>query len=550
MTLLASPLTETSAGTTVDEAGSLTDTYTAVLDSEPTEDVTVDLTLSTADITIDLSTLTFTTTNWNTPQTVTVTGVDDDVSEIGDSSVITHTLTSDDTTYSAMGIATVNVSINDNDSSGVTIVESGGSTISAEGGKVDAYTVVLTSEPTENVRLHFTNDDQVNLLSPTFLSLNNRILQFTPDNWDTAQTVRVQAVDDDFDEGPVRSIITHEVRSKDEFYKKRVVSVASVRALIQDDDSATIELTQPATTTLTTSQSSTASYSLVLTSQPTSTVTITMAGTSIATDPASLEFNATNWNVSQSVQVYIPDDAELNSESTTLVHTISSTDANYRSAEIPNLTFTLEDDEVEENVIANIIAIDVPLMDIPARFIAQGATERWECQWSAIETAEISNPNSCQTRITPFAKPIIVTLTVSSGESSHSATLTLQIRESEINTEDSGTRQMGSVQDNMPGGGKTTTDVQHKNAPDGVVTKRFDDGTLFAAPGIDKYFKSEKHGDIRFTRNPSFNNGHGQVCRIDTSVAPKTVRSWVDASGVRCIAGATKSRTSRKIVYV
>lgn len=60
-----------------DEFG-MQDTYTVVLNTEPTTDVTItNVSGDTSEVTVDLAMLTFTTANWDTPQTVTVTGVSD-----------------------------------------------------------------------------------------------------------------------------------------------------------------------------------------------------------------------------------------------------------------------------------------------------------------------------------------------------------------------------------------------------------------------------------------------------------------------------------------
>jgi hypothetical protein len=66
-----------SSGLITTEGGG-TDTFTVVLDVPPTDDVTIDLSSSdTNEGTVSPSTLTFTPANWDVPQLVTVTGVDD-----------------------------------------------------------------------------------------------------------------------------------------------------------------------------------------------------------------------------------------------------------------------------------------------------------------------------------------------------------------------------------------------------------------------------------------------------------------------------------------
>ena len=106
-----------SDGTTSVSEGGPTDSYTVVLNSQPTADVTVSVASpdSPAQIALTPSTLTFTAANWNTPQTVSVAAVDDALVEGLHSSTINSTITSSDAAYSGRAIAPLTVSIVDND---------------------------------------------------------------------------------------------------------------------------------------------------------------------------------------------------------------------------------------------------------------------------------------------------------------------------------------------------------------------------------------------------------------------------------------------------
>ncbi len=88
-----------------------TTTYTVVLDSQPTANVVVAATSGTpARATVAPASRTFTTTNWNTPQTFTVTGV------ASGSSTIRHAATSTDPKYpSSLSIGSVAVAVNPDD---------------------------------------------------------------------------------------------------------------------------------------------------------------------------------------------------------------------------------------------------------------------------------------------------------------------------------------------------------------------------------------------------------------------------------------------------
>ena len=64
---------------------------TVVLDTQPTDNVTVDITENdtTDDISLSTTSLTFGDTTWNDAQTVTITATDDSLDEIDESYTIT-----------------------------------------------------------------------------------------------------------------------------------------------------------------------------------------------------------------------------------------------------------------------------------------------------------------------------------------------------------------------------------------------------------------------------------------------------------------------------
>ena len=104
---------------TVTEDDTAGDSYTVVLDSRPTADVTVTVAgHSGTAVTPDPTTLTFTASNWGTAQTVTVTaGHDADTAD--DAVSLTHSAASTDTDYDGISIDGVAVTVNDNDTAQV-----------------------------------------------------------------------------------------------------------------------------------------------------------------------------------------------------------------------------------------------------------------------------------------------------------------------------------------------------------------------------------------------------------------------------------------------
>ena len=108
-------VTVSKSALTVMEEDATGDTYTVVLDSEPTADVTISIGGQTGtDVTVFPSPMTFTTLNWETAQTVTVTAAND-TDTTNDTVTLTHSAASTDSSYSGITIADVTVTVDDND---------------------------------------------------------------------------------------------------------------------------------------------------------------------------------------------------------------------------------------------------------------------------------------------------------------------------------------------------------------------------------------------------------------------------------------------------
>ena len=110
------------AGLVTTEAGGAAG-FTVVLNAQPTADVTIALSSGdTSEGTVSPASLTFTPANWAVPQTVTVTGVDDDLVD-GHTAYIVSTAaaTSADPDYDGLNAADVAVTNRDNEVAGTTL---------------------------------------------------------------------------------------------------------------------------------------------------------------------------------------------------------------------------------------------------------------------------------------------------------------------------------------------------------------------------------------------------------------------------------------------
>ena len=100
----------------------------------------------------------------------------------------------------------------------VNITETDGGTIVTEDGLTDTYSIALNTQPTADVTITLTTDGQ------TTITLKETIV-FTINNWNTAQTITVAAVDDVVPEGDHISIITHELASTDADYNAETIEL-------------------------------------------------------------------------------------------------------------------------------------------------------------------------------------------------------------------------------------------------------------------------------------------------------------------------------------
>ncbi|MBD1939041.1 putative Ig domain-containing protein [Microcoleus sp. FACHB-68] len=226
----------TPAGVTLNtnEAGG-TATFTVQLNTQPTSDVSIALSSSnTAEGTVS-SSVTFNSLNWNTPQTVTITG-QDDLNADGEVAyqITTAGAVSTDAKYNGLDAPDINVTNTDNDSAGITITQSGGITSVAEGGVSDSYQIALNTIPTGSVEITVTADaqTQISLDGTTF----SNTLTFTRSDLG-AQTIAVRAVDDSIiSEGTHAGTITHAITNSPDSNYPTTLAINLVNVSLTDND--------------------------------------------------------------------------------------------------------------------------------------------------------------------------------------------------------------------------------------------------------------------------------------------------------------------------
>ena len=292
--------------------------YRVSLATQPSADVTVtvaghagtNITLSGDTLTDDV--LTFTPDNWSSAQTVTATAVQDDDATAPPDVTLTHTVRGT-SKYAGVTAADVVVSVNEDDEPGLTVSKT---ELTIEEGGSATYTVVLDTKPTDDVTVAIAGhaDTDITLSGDT---LTNDTLTFTPENWDTAQTVTASARQDDDAVDDAAVTLTHTADGGD-----YVAVTADVVVSVNEDDEPGLTVSKPA---LNIDEGGNDTYTVVLDTEPTDDVTVAIAGhagTDISLDQTSLTFTASTWDTAQTVTVTAAQDDDAASDAAvTLTHT-------------------------------------------------------------------------------------------------------------------------------------------------------------------------------------------------------------------------------------
>ena len=295
---------------TLDEESATGTSYTVSLASQPTGAVTVtigglsgtDLILNGTNLNADREhTLSFTASNWDTVQTVTVTS-NHDADPFDDNSFLLHRATGGGYDSASKSLP---VTVNDNDTAAVVLAPA--SITVGEGSATGiSYTVKLSHAPSGSVTVTIGGHTGTALnITGTTLNASGQ-LTFTSANWNTAQTVTVKA-DQDGNAVSESHTLTHTPSGGG----YSTVTAAALAVTVADDDSTAIVLSE---TSLTVTEGDDVgdSYTVKLATQPSGAVRVTIGGHS-GTDLSisgttlnasdELTFTASTWNTAQTVTV-------------------------------------------------------------------------------------------------------------------------------------------------------------------------------------------------------------------------------------------------------
>ena len=438
-------MTVTPTSLSVAEGGS--NTYTVVLDAEPSGPVTVTIGgASGTDVSVDDPTLEFTTVNWNMAQTVTVSAAED-ADAANDVVTLTHTASGG--SYDDVPVAEVEVSVADNDARRVVVapmqqgVHEGGS---------NTYTVVLSTEPTDDVTVTIAGFDG------TGFSVNDPTLEFTTVDWSTAQTVTVSAAEDD--NGVNETVtLTHTASGGD--YDD--VEVAEVEVSVADNDGRRVVVSP---TSLTVNEGGTKTYTVVLSTEPTDEVTVTIggfSGTSISVHDSMLEFGTGDWDTAQTVTVSAAEDDNGVNETVTLTHTASGGD--YADVAVAEVEVSVADNETASTAVALTVSPNsVEETDTATTVTVTGTLNGSPRTSDTTVTVSVGAPGDTATEGVDYARVGDLTLRIDAGETSGTGTFSLDPTADDVGEAD----EMLSVTGTTTATGltvtSTTVTIVNKNA--------------------------------------------------------------------------------------
>ena len=214
--------------TSVTVAENGTATFTVTLSAAPPSgSVVVDIVSNnTSAATINISQLTFTTANYNIPQTITVTGVNNNT--VPDVSTTIFLAVNNALSYDGYeGVtATVNVNVTNDDLAGFTVTPLA-MTIN-EGGPAGQFSIVLTAQPITDVVFDLINAAPVNTTHVSQVT-------FTAANWNVPVVIDVTAIEDllDTDLTDVIAVTVNQDVSDNSF---DALSAQNVTVSIEDND--------------------------------------------------------------------------------------------------------------------------------------------------------------------------------------------------------------------------------------------------------------------------------------------------------------------------
>ena len=331
---------------TVDEGGSAA--YTVVLESEPTETVTVSVTRTRdRDVTVGSASLTFTASDWDVAQTVRVSAGEDGDAANGTATMVHGVSSSGDYDGETADWVTVTERDNDTASTAVSLRVLPAVVPEASSGQAVVVTGRLNGgtrgEATEIAVTVGAGRDGAKSATD-YGAVAGFTLTIPADTASGTATFTLSPVGDKVDEADESVTVGGTVAGGG-------LNVLSAELTITDDDERGVAVTP---TALTVDEGGSAAYTVVLESEPTETVRVSVSRTGdrdVTVGSASLTFTASDWDVAQTVRVSAGEDGDAANGTATIVHGVSSS-GDYDGEAADSVTVTERDNDTASTAVS------------------------------------------------------------------------------------------------------------------------------------------------------------------------------------------------------
>ena len=413
------------------------ETYTVVLTSEPTGDVTVMPSVNgNADVTVSAA-LTFTASDWDQPQTVTVAAAQD-ADAANDTATIMHAVSGADYGANSATADDVSVTVED-DETAVTLTvnpaavdEDGGGTTVTVTGTLDGVTRNEVTTLTVSVGV----SDDAATEGTDYAAVNDLSLTIPSGEASGTATFTLTTMDDLIDEPDEAVSVTGTIEDTG-------FEVIGTTLAITDNDERGVRIDP---TPLTVPEGGDATYTVVLTSEPTGEVTVTpsVSGDADVTVSSALTFTATDWDQAQTVTVSAAQDVDAANDTATIEHAVSGADYGANGVTAVDVAVTVEDDETAVALTVNPAAVDEN--DGGTNVTVTGTLDGEPRAEPTTLSVSVGGTDDAATEGTDYAAVNDLRLTIPSGQASATATFTLTPLEDRIDELDEAVSITGSAE--------------------------------------------------------------------------------------------------------
>lgn len=313
----------------------------------PEEDVIITLTHD-SQISLDKTELIFTPLNWQTPQTVTVSAVDDLIEEGNHLSTITYSLSSLDQKFNNFSLSSTTAIIADNDVPPGLLVDilNDNGDFDVNEDFVENYLFIrLARENTEDVTITLTPDSQLDI---EFFGPGVPYDVVIPVGaWSSGATLAVWANDDTDIEGNHIGNISYTLSSLDSNYGGLVAADTELR--IRDNDVG-IVVTESASDTSVTEGGTTDAINISLGAAPTEDVVINLSSLNnqISFSSDVVTFTPSDWFTDQLVTITAINDSDIEGAHTDQINfSVASIDVSYNEYVLNSIDVDIADDDLE-----------------------------------------------------------------------------------------------------------------------------------------------------------------------------------------------------------